>query len=186
MPIKTVPIELTEKDIERFWSYVDKRGPDECWEWTGTFGARGYGQLGVNYKMLSAHRISETIARADPGPLFVCHHCDNPRCVNPRHLFVGTQDDNVQDMISKSREARGEGHGKSRLSVQDIKRMRNLYMGGMIQQELACVFGVSRVQICRILRGDCWGHIPLPYTRQQYREIAKQHYREGMACTRKS
>lgn len=90
--------------IERFWAHVEKRGPDDCWLWTGPVISCGYGQVSVKGIAKYAHRLSLEIASGPiPGGLFVLHRCDVPRCVNPAHLFLGTQKDNINDAIAKGR-----------------------------------------------------------------------------------
>jgi hypothetical protein len=88
--------------ITRFWDNVNVGSDDECWEWQGSRTEAGYGLMWYDGKLRYAHRIAIDLE----GDLFACHKCDNPPCVNPNHLFVGTQKDNVQDMLSKGR-ARG-------------------------------------------------------------------------------
>jgi hypothetical protein len=94
---------------QRFWPKVDKRGPDECWLWKAkrTKGGAGYGLIysGVGTVMIYAHRVSWELANGCPVPegLLVCHSCDNPGCVNPAHLWPGTQSENLMDMVAKGR-----------------------------------------------------------------------------------
>jgi len=101
-----------KKTIEqRFWEYVDKKGDDECWLWTGYRTSTGYGMLSIGKhrdqelrKDMKAHRLSYKIAYGElPDKLFVCHKCDVPLCVNPNHLFLGTQTDNMRDAAMKGR-----------------------------------------------------------------------------------
>src|SRR5439155_1683763 len=86
---------LTPDQIQRFWKYVDKRGPDECWDWKASVMNNGYGQFNVNDKMVLAHRIAFFLAHQRNPTLFICHACDRKICDNSRHLFEGTQKDNI-------------------------------------------------------------------------------------------
>jgi hypothetical protein len=87
------------------WPRVDRqRAPTDCWPWTGYTNTRGYGVIRINRRTVLAHRIAYQVERGPiPDGLFVCHHCDNPPCCNPAHLFLGTQTENMRDMISKGR-----------------------------------------------------------------------------------
>jgi hypothetical protein len=144
---------------DRFWSKVDQRG--ECWLWTGATDGLGYGYLGNTLRMgaKKAHRVSYELHR---GPiqegLCVCHHCDNPSCVNPSHLFLGTQADNNADMVRKGRgsDKRGEANPNAKLTFEKASIIRNLYAGGMTQQAIADKFFVSQNVVSRIVRGARW------------------------------
>lgn len=120
-----------DTSFERFWKYTDRRGPDECWLWTGLRDKGNYGVIAVRVNGVSkswrAHRFSWTIANGEiPSGLLVLHKCDNPICVNPAHLRVGTQLDNMRDKTEKGRGNLRSGyrHYKSKLSDQDILDIR--------------------------------------------------------------
>lgn len=138
---------------ERFWKYVDKRGPDECWEWQGAR-TEGYGTFApLMHFNVPAHRYSYELHR---GPilndLFVCHHCDNRPCVNPEHLFLGTQKDNMQDMVSKDRH-------KHKLNAEQVIEIRRLSTLGMSQAEIGKQFGVHQSQISSIVLRKTHKHV---------------------------
>lgn len=144
---------------ERFWAKVDRRGPDECWPWTGHRHLRGYGDLHVDGATGKAHRISYELHHgAIPADLHVCHHCDNSPCVNPAHLFLGTHADNSSDMKAKGRSARGERHSQARLTVEAVRDIRWSYARGFKQAELAAKYAVSPSAVSAVLRGITWRH----------------------------
>ncbi len=109
VPIKPYPIKLSEEHIARFHERYAKT--DGCWPWLGRRNRAGYGRLSVSRRSLAAHRVSYAIHNGrDPGELFVCHACDNPSCVNPNHLWLGTVLDNNRDSYAKGRSRNG-GYG---------------------------------------------------------------------------
>jgi hypothetical protein len=118
--IKPVPCTPKEINLINFWAKVNKDGPtmphmnSQCWVWTATKVSGGYGHFGVARKLFLAHRVSWMIANGPiPTGLLACHHCDNPSCVNPSHLFLGTSLDNARDKEKKGRgnQARGYANG---------------------------------------------------------------------------
>lgn len=99
----------TARTADSFWSLVDKTG--DCWTWLGAKTDRGYGVIAVGRKQHRAHRLAwELTNGAIPDGMFVCHHCDNPSCVRPDHLFIGAPLDNTLDMVAKGRHAHGDRH----------------------------------------------------------------------------
>lgn len=152
----------------RFWKHVRKT--DGCWEWTGYL-SRGYGRLRLNDKRRSrvmAHRFSWELHRGPiPGGMLVCHHCDNPRCVRPDHLFIGTHSDNSLDSVAKGRNykgtrasLKGEAHPMVKLTEQQVHAIRQEYADGhSFQREIAARYGVTKTTIGQIVRRDTWKHI---------------------------
>jgi len=155
-------VELSESDIARFWAKVDKRGPDECWEWKAASNGIGYGRLRMPNQCprpyYYAHRISWRIHRGPiPGKMNVCHRCDNPRCVNPAHLFLGTFRENHIDKIRKGRGARGERLPWAKLSEGDVRVIRRVYrVGKHPQREIAEQYGVTQSAISAVIRNKSW------------------------------
>ena len=128
-----------------------------CWEWTGTKIHTGYGQLTDNYKKKSAHRASyELHIGPIPDGLYVCHTCDNPGCVCPDHLFVGTNTDNLRDMAKKGRSTRGEKSATAKLCELDVWLIRNIEGHTCAMAEF---FGVHRNTILSVRTRQSWKHI---------------------------
>lgn len=148
---------ISDKTIKRFWSKTRPRR-NGCIEWLASKSHNGYGQFGVNGKKnVRAHRFSWTIVNGDiPEGLCVLHKCDNPSCVNPEHLFLGTYKDNAIDMTLKGRRyevlTKGDDNGNSKLNKRDINKMKILYSTGFYTQKyLADMFGITRSWACGIL-----------------------------------
>jgi hypothetical protein len=129
-----------------------------CWEWLGSF-LRGYPRCGGGL----VHRLIYVLhTQSCVGDLKVCHTCDNPRCLNPDHLFKGTHQDNVDDQVSKLRQAHGERNGRAKLTDQDVRNIRRLYHRGTRnfgQVALSQRFGISQTGISEIVRGKKWKYV---------------------------
>lgn len=156
---------MTKHDLslrESFMCYIQiPENLDGCWEWTGGKNSDGYGHFHIKRKSYRAHRISfELFVGPIPEGMYVCHSCDNRACVNPSHLFLGTQKDNVQDMYNKSRQsnkrAKGENNGQHKLTEQNIYQIREMIEQGYSQREIAKRFDVSHQQISDIKSGKIW------------------------------
>jgi hypothetical protein len=189
MPRMPIPASV----LNRFWAKVNKDGPiheehGQCWNWLGglTFGYGNFCALGEG----RAHRVSYIIHNGKiPKGLFVLHKCDNPSCVNPKHLFLGTQKDNVADCVTKGRfatgerspsrvniasrprgenhcfrrnpekHAKGEGVTGAKLTEEQVKYLRTLPIKWGDVSRLAREYGISQGQMWKVLHGTKWKHV---------------------------
>lgn len=151
---------------ERFWSHVAKDG--DCWEWMGSRNEKGYGLVRHDGRMLRAHRYAwEEENGPIPDGIKVCHRCDNPPCVRPDHLFLGTQRENLLDAESKGRKFSpfrgqvqiGEANRYARMTDERVRETRRLSAAGVRQKDIAEQFGVVPETISHILRGKTWTHV---------------------------
>lgn len=149
--------------IERFLKHSDVHIVPPCWIWTGYKDSDGYGNFRLDDKIIKAHRFAyENWNGPIPDGLFVCHKCDNPACVNPSHLFLGTQKDNMQDCAKKGRISKGEKHSRAKLTALDIIAIRNEYKPYSKEHStcaLAKKYGVVPNTIFDIIRNKIWKHI---------------------------
>jgi len=157
MPVPRIPIEC------RFWKHVDKLTETGCWHWTAAL-VRGYGKTSVHIdgrkRQVFAHRVAWELTRGKiPDGLLALHRCDNPRCVNPDHLFLGTHKDNVADMHSKLRGQHGERHWKSKLSEDQVREIRRRFSSGEPKRGLARAFGMDKSTIKGIVERLLWRHV---------------------------
>lgn len=151
---------------ERFWSKVKRAGVDECWEWQASRRRRGYGQIGARGRTsAAAHRVAWELTHGPiPDGLWVLHRCDNPPCVNPAHLFLGTAQDNVADMNAKGRanHVRGERARGARLTEDQVRCARALRRAGAGVRALERAFEVSHGAMMQLLNGSTWTHVQGP------------------------
>lgn len=158
---------------EIFWSRVNRLDDNACWEWIGYMNTNGYGEFTVNRVKLSPHRLSYEIAYGDiPKGMFVCHHCDNPKCCNPEHLFIGTSKDNMIDAARKGRTSRGDNHymrmfpekvmrheknGSHKLTEEQVSEIREMYDSGDVRlRPIAKKYDISHVQVSNIVNRRQW------------------------------
>lgn len=142
---------------ERFWLKVDKAGPDECWLWTAAKRDRrlGYGGFNDGNRSMRAHRYAwELVNGPIPDGLKVCHRCDDNMCVNPAHLFLGTQAENMADCAKKGRKRPGEQHQDAKITEDDVRAIRQC--ASFSTKEIGRVFGLSHSHISKIRRGIKW------------------------------
>ena len=165
---------IGSKSEERYWAKVSRGGANECWEWTASRRVRtGYGQFWFGGRMQLAHRMAWELTHGSvPSGICVLHGCDNRGCCNPGHLFLGTHADNMADMTAKGRQAsgdrngarihperlaRGERHGRAKLTAEDVRWMRWAYADRRYtHRRLAELYGVSQTAVRLALGGRSW------------------------------
>lgn len=145
---------------ERFWRKVARLGPDECWVYSKASAVHAKFWNGT--ALVKAHRFSWELHNGPiPAGLSVCHRCDNPPCVNPAHLFLGTHAENMADRNAKGRQARGDRSPVSKLTTDDVREIKRAIANRENQTALARRFGVSHVQISHIRHGKTWAHVSI-------------------------
>lgn len=155
-------------DTDKFWSKVLKS--DSCWTWTDRPVAGGYGRFRpVGGTWISAHRFSWMLHYGQiPSKIFVCHHCDNPICVRPEHLFLGTPLENAQDRVAKGRSRytphgkKGESNASSVLTDDQVRAIRQLAERGIGCAIIARIAGISKTRLQQIVKGKAWTHLLEP------------------------
>lgn len=158
------PPNLTEQDIQRFWSKVHIAAPDECWEWQAATTSSGYGNFGAQGSNYSAHKVAVFLTTRYWSMMVIRHHCDNRICCNPVHLIEGTQKQNAEDKKNRGRDYmfRGENNKTAKLSDSSVKDIREAYaMTDETIISLARRYGVSASLIDLIVKGIIWTHLPI-------------------------
>lgn len=165
---------ITQRQKNNFWKKVQQG--EGCWEWQASLTAKGYGNFG-NPRLEwggYAHRFSYLINVGEiPEGFFVCHTCDNRKCVRPSHLFLGTNQDNAQDMAQKGR------HGLAKLTEEKVVYIRSEYRKGKSGKELAKEFGINATTISRALTGKTWTHVPDAIEGNLYQTGERHHHKGG-------
>lgn len=153
-----------ETSEERFWRRVNKNTDSGCWEWSGSLTKKGYGFFKVNKENVPTHRFSWALHFGEiPDGLYVCHTCDNRKCCNPERLFLGTQFDNMQDMVRKGRNAnvKGDKNPRATLTESNVIEIRNMWDSGSSIKDLSFMFSSPKTTINNIVSGNTWKHLPL-------------------------
>lgn len=152
---RTAKAKTIESKTGRFLRHVNKT--ESCWIWTGLISDRGYGRFAIAGKMQLAHRVSYELFKGEIlDGLLVCHECDNPPCVNPNHLFIGTHADNMHDMHAKGRGMRGESHTNSKFTQEQILE---IHFDSRSLGKIAAAYGISKSHACGIKKGVFWRHL---------------------------
>jgi HNH endonuclease len=155
-------VQFTSTEIKRFWTYVDKSHSNQCWDWLKSCDGNGYGKFRARGKLWKANRVAYYLCyQQDPGKLNVCHACDNPRCCNPNHLWLGTHGDNMRDAWEKGRRQNpkqtGELNPSAKLTWENVVEIRKLYArGGITQVYLGRKFGVTSAMVHLIVKDKAW------------------------------
>lgn len=158
---------------ESFWCRVQILRPTDCWEWQGTRGRRGYGQMSWEGRNHYTHRLAFcfTSGRLIPAGSVVRHSCDNPPCCNPAHLLLGTQKENNRDMWQRGRasvisgeerakfQVRGSRVGTAKLNEVEVREIRRRADAGETQRDLASEFGISEASMSRLIHRLRWAHV---------------------------
>jgi hypothetical protein len=162
--------ELSKAALIRFWEKVHKS--EGCWNWTASKDRRGYGHFSLNGRgaaPVKAHRLSFFVATGvEPGDSDVCHHCDNPACVRPDHLFLGTAKDNAMDASKKGRlknngkNCKGAQNPAAKLTDKNVIQIRGMLRLKISKGTIAKLFKVSRKAIQKIQTGESWSHVKEP------------------------
>ena len=156
-------VPFSAKTIKRFLAKFTFGNKDQCWEWFAGKDTGGYGQLHVaKNKKILATRFSWMLFRGNPGALFVLHTCDNPSCVNPSHLWLGTQIDNMRDRTTKGRAAnhKGERNGRAKISAAQAQEMKTLYASkGYTFTQLGRLYGLHPTTVSDIVNGRLWSDV---------------------------
>ena len=151
---------IYKSDKDRIFNNINSMTDNGCWEWMGTKLRGGYGGLSVRGKTWQAHRFSYVVFIGEiPDGMLVCHACDNPSCVNPNHLFLGTHKTNAEDRVKKKRSSVGESFPKSKLKEQEILEIRRYASLGVTRRTLAKMFRVGSTCITYVVNKRTWRHI---------------------------
>jgi hypothetical protein len=154
--IEELKQEISAVNEQLFWTKVDRKGAEECWQWTAYRRDTGYGQFRVGERVERAHRVAFLLSgQSIPDGGQVLHHCDNPSCVNPAHLYLGTHADNMRDKADRARVA-GERNPNARLSAAEVDEIRDMRQSGVMVKTIAEKFKIAVCTVYNICSGYRW------------------------------
>jgi hypothetical protein len=151
---------FTLNDIRKFTFSYEINLLTKCWVWKKSLFHNGYGCISYKNNAYRAHRFSyEYFIGEIPKGIFVCHFCDNRKCVNPEHLFLGHPKDNSKDMLNKDRSAKGINHSQAKLTIEEVMKIKKMIAEGLRTLDIAKQFSISRQAITDIRYSRTWVHI---------------------------
>lgn len=151
---------LTLDEKIRFWLYVIRTKPDDCWPWIAGYSSNQYPTFYLRHKTYMSSRVAYKLEHnTNLTGLLICHSCDNIECCNPKHLFTGTNKENKTDSINKKRHNFGSRNGANKLVEKNILEIRHTSLFRATTKELALKYNVKASTISHILRHDTWKHV---------------------------
>ena len=162
--IKLLDLNLTQAEIEKFYSKINIGAANECWEWKEVPNTWGYGQYRIRSNpryQIQAHRLAFFLHwKVDPEDWRVCHECDNPACCNWQHLFIGTQKINMEDKLRKNRQAQGETNGGHKLTAAQVAEIRLRFANRETTlEQLSAIFSIHEGHLDSIIKRRFWKSI---------------------------
>jgi len=154
-------IKMSKVLEEKFWEKAVRQTDNECWNWSGNINSNGYGRVLIKKEHIFAHRASWMIHFGEiPKGMHVCHHCDNRACINPVHLFLGTNLDNINDKMKKGRQSRGIERPAAKLDNNKVRKIRYLFHEREYSnKKLSMMFNVAKSQISEVVHYKSWRHV---------------------------
>lgn len=155
---KTIP---DVKFLDRFENSFTSNCNEKCWEWNEELSKSGYGIIRIGKTVILAHRLSFEIFNGELKDLFVCHSCDNRKCINPNHLWLGSQKENILDAVAKGRMNQGENGFHSKLNELTVRNIINLWNNGTTTSELSNMYNLSQSYLSILIGGKSWKHLSI-------------------------
>lgn len=153
-------LSITTRDLGRFWNKVDRKGPDDCWEWSACRRLQGYGAFKLSGQIYLANRVAYFLTHGiDPGKMFVLHSCHNPPCCNPAHLRLGTHSENMREMCESGRGNQRYQESRKSFRESDIPIIRARREAGETYRSIAKDYGVHLSTIYKLANGESYAYV---------------------------